>query len=375
LTAASKASIMITATTGGLAMVTIEEYSQLVAAIHSAAITEEHWLDAMARIRKTFHANSSAMLIADGTTRTIKCASLTPEAMAQYKSYYHEVDYVLGAVESGPVGLIRNGAALVALNRRSEFTADWLRPHRMTDGLFVRLTNEARPTCFLIAAAGSTEGYATAERVALVNALVPHLQQALRTQTYLGELVTDAADASQAIDGMRHAVLVVGSGGAVVHANAAAEVVLAGRDGVGVASGRLVAGHRAADDELQRAIARAIQAGSGSSLLCPRASEARPFVVHVTPFGADGAARALVVVVDPDAHPDPTADLLRSLFGLTKAEADVALMVVSGHGLQPISDELTLSLATVKTHLQHVFAKTATHRQAELVRLLLSLTP
>ena len=31
-------------------------------------------------------------------------------------------------------------------------------------------------------------------------------------------------------------------------------------------------------------------------------------------------------------------------------------------------------MATVKTHLQHVFDKTDTHRQAELVRLLLTVT-
>ena len=36
---------------------------------------------------------------------------------------------------------------------------------------------------------------------------------------------------------------------------------------------------------------------------------------------------------------------------------------------------MALSLATVKTHMQHIFDKTDTHRQAELVRLLLAITP
>ena len=81
--------------------------------------------------------------------------------------------------------------------------------------------------------------------------------------------------------------------------------------------------------------------------------------------------RALVIVVDPKRQAEPHRDLLIRLFGLTRAEAEVALRVLRGDGLRPISDELTLSLATVKTHLQHVFTKTGTHRQAELVRLLL----
>jgi FixJ family two-component response regulator len=44
-------------------------------------------------------------------------------------------------------------------------------------------------------------------------------------------------------------------------------------------------------------------------------------------------------------------------------------------GLKPISADLALSMATVKTHLHHIFDKTDTHRQAELVRLLLTIIP
>jgi DNA-binding CsgD family transcriptional regulator len=49
--------------------------------------------------------------------------------------------------------------------------------------------------------------------------------------------------------------------------------------------------------------------------------------------------------------------------------------VMHGADLNHISEELSISLPTVRTHLQHVFDKTDTHRQAELVRLLLVLTP
>ena len=44
-----------------------------------------------------------------------------------------------------------------------------------------------------------------------------------------------------------------------------------------------------------------------------------------------------------------------------------------GHGLQSVADELRVTLSTARTHLQSVFEKTGTHRQAELVRLLIEL--
>ena len=104
-------------------------------------------------------------------------------------------------------------------------------------------------------------------------------------------------------------------------------------------------------------------------------------IVHVLPLDETTFAsprpqnRAMIVIVDPDLEPEPPASLLRRLYGLTRSEAEIALMVLRGQGRNHIADELSLSLATVKTHLHHVFDKTGTHRQAELVRLLLSLDP
>ena len=79
----------------------------------------------------------------------------------------------------------------------------------------------------------------------------------------------------------------------------------------------------------------------------------------------------MIVIVDPEMEQVPDLEVLRRLYRLTKTEAEVALRVLDGTGLVPIAEELAMSLATVRTHMQHVFDKTDTHRQAELVRLLL----
>ena len=49
-------------------------------------------------------------------------------------------------------------------------------------------------------------------------------------------------------------------------------------------------------------------------------------------------------------------------------------MVERGADLKQVSEELSVSVDTVRTHLKHVFDKTGTHRQAELVRTLLTLS-
>ena len=67
-------------------------------------------------------------------------------------------------------------------------------------------------------------------------------------------------------------------------------------------------------------------------------------------------------------------EVLRRIYGLTRAESQVAMRVLNGDGLAPIAEELSVSLTTVRTHLQRIFDKTGTHRQAELVRLLLTVS-
>jgi len=149
-------------------------------------------------------------------------------------------------------------------------------------------------------------------------------------------------------------------------------------------AGRIEATCASTDAELRRSIRGALLeqacgSRSGNSFLCERPSGKRPYVIHVLPFSPPredvSEPRALVVLIDPDRQPEPAASLLRRVYRLTNAEADIALRVLRGDGLKPISEELSLSMATIKTHLQHIFDKTDTHRQAELVRLLLTIIP
>ncbi|HYO04558.1 MAG TPA: helix-turn-helix transcriptional regulator [Mycobacterium sp.] len=364
-------------------MVSLGDFSRIVSAIHAAAITPQHWIEAMEAARATFASTSAGMIMCDGTNRVIKSASIPSDAERAYRDHYRRVDYVLDAVEHGPVGLIRGGVPLIELNARSEFNGDWMQPHHMDDGLFVRLTDGPLPTCFLVATSKQYDPFATPENVRLVSALVPHLQQALSTQNHLIDLVHKAADVAEAVDNIRHGVFVVGPASAVLYLNRVAEDIVAVGDGPFVRSGCLGINIPSADATLHRDIAHALgdESGArrGSSMLCPRTDGERSYVIHVVPFtSATPEARdprALVIVIDPERQAEPERDLLNRLYGLTRAEAEVALKVMRGDGLKPISDEMSLSLATVKTHLQHVFCKTHTHRQAELVRLLMTLAP
>jgi len=63
---------------------------------------------------------------------------------------------------------------------------------------------------------------------------------------------------------------------------------------------------------------------------------------------------------------------LRAEFGLTRAEARLALHLAEGASLPSMARVFDVKLTTIRSQLQQVFAKTGTCRQAELVAVLLS---
>jgi DNA-binding CsgD family transcriptional regulator len=65
---------------------------------------------------------------------------------------------------------------------------------------------------------------------------------------------------------------------------------------------------------------------------------------------------------------------LNQLYDLTPAEIRIFELICEGHTRDAISGLLGVSVSTVKSHLLHVFEKTGSHRQVDLVRLAKSLT-
>ena len=365
------------------ANVTVDEFSRVVSEIYASSTNPDNWMAALTGIGQVLDATGCAVIMGDRTTRSVMASTVPPEARDNYVAYYHTMDYVLDAVETGPVGLVRGGQALVALKTNSEFDADFMRPYGMNDGLFTRLSVGATPMAFLAVTAKGSQPFDTADRVKFMGEVVPHLQQALRTQNHLAELDNRARDITAVIDVMRHGIVVIETGRRIAQMNSAAEHILTAGEGLQVHSGQLQALHSATNKQLQSSITHACEesrngARGGDSLACGRPSGRRPYVIHILPLATHddpAAGKAVVIIIDPEQETEPPKTLLRRLFGLTNAEADVALRVIRGDGLKPISADLELTMATIKTHLQHIFDKTDTHRQAELVRLLLAVIP
>jgi DNA-binding CsgD family transcriptional regulator len=366
-------------------MVTVDDFSRLVAGIYASAAAPQYWEGAIRDVHRAFGGIGAVLLTADGPVWSYHETTIPAEAAKNYSDHYCRLDHALAAVEEGPVGRVWTGTELVAPHRNSEFYVGWLQPLEYGDGLFVRLSGEPTPSSFLVATPRRTESFDSPERMKLMSALTAHLQQALRTQHQLAASVERSANLTGALDLIRHGVIIAGSECRVISLNSAAKELLRAIDGLHTVSGRIGATNLHAERELHRALHIALlgdRSGvrGGHSFICRRPSGKRPYVIHVMPLHRTdnderpGEPSALVLIKDPDHEPEPETTLLHWLYGVTMGEAEVAQRLAHGASLKQIADELSVSYQTVRTHLQHAFDKTDSHRQAELVRLLLALS-
>lgn len=86
---------------------------------------------------------------------------------------------------------------------------------------------------------------------------------------------------------------------------------------------------------------------------------------------SDAAGAILVTLPAPHLEEPDSMRILTDLYSFTPAEARLAARTLRGISLEESAKDLGIAEATARTHLRHIFAKTKTSRQGELVSALL----
>ena len=85
--------------------------------------------------------------------------------------------------------------------------------------------------------------------------------------------------------------------------------------------------------------------------------------------GLSAPAAFAIFVQDPAFVPPALGEAFAQLYGLTASELRVFLAMAPSFSPQEAADNLGLSVTTVKSHLQHIFTKTGTNKQGDLMQL------
>lgn len=196
-----------------------------------------------------------------------------------------------------------------------------------------------------------------------------------------------ASSMSGALDLSDVGILLLDRRGELLFANTRATALLRKRDGLRQ-NDRAIGAQDGADRlRLQTAIQHALHcnqhfAGHGvgpqaAPVLFLRRSEARrPLivtVVNVERTAVDLQDPAVIVyAMDPDQSVEDLLAPVCGLYKLTASETRLVHHLVSGLRLAEAATQMHVQLETARAYLKQVFTKTMTHRQADLMRVMLS---
>ncbi|WP_085315756.1 helix-turn-helix transcriptional regulator [Derxia lacustris] len=368
------------------------DFDAAVAGFHRAARGQLAWGEALAPIRAAFGAAAAVLMGMAKDSGAIafsyECGTLPEAASLDYLRSYHSIDVRAALVLDRPVGeCVRccdyYDEAFVAANA---FYQDFLIPYGVRHVAGAKAYEDNRLLVVLGvqiavgAAPVSDAGMRLLARLVAQLTVALHVYCAARGQR--GEPGVGAA----LLDRLRAPAFVVDELRRLHYANPAGRQWLAAPGGLGLIDGRLVAARRQDDADFTLALRQLkldgersyLGAGAGRERSQLRLSSHEVVFLHaVRPDDTMAAfgTRPLALMLAHDLGAGIALDpfVVAETFGLTPAEARIAVGLAAGSSVEEIAAERCVSLATVRSQLAAAMHKMGVHRQPELVARLAAL--
>ncbi len=367
-------------------------FAELIDIIYDRILYPERW-DAVLRAIEQKIGASSSYLIQHNTSpdahgmNVLIERNVDADMRRSYLQHYITLNPVLPFLSSTAAGETYSCSHLVSRPQylQSEFYQDWATRQDWFDYAGITLIQQpgvSAATGFTRAKPGNVfDG----DSVEFLRRLAPHLVRVARIQQLLDGTRAVRADLTRLLGAARFGAMIVDADARIRYANPAAEILLARREGIGNEGGFLAAGAatKALRGALRASARRETASYTGRTLVAERGHGRRSLILHVIPVLGEErstmlavhSATALVFVVDPEAGLDGSIEMFGDAYRLTQAERRVLGRLATGDAPAEIAATLQISLPTVRTHLQRLYQKTRTRRQAELLTLLLQSTP
>lgn len=256
----------------------------------------------------------------------------------------------------------------------------WLHPHELRRILFAALAHKSETVVFLVLMRREDRDRFTSRELREVRILTPVLASAWALDRTARARAGAMNAAWGALDVLSLGVVVVNREGVVYDMNNRARDLIARGGGLTVRQGRLCCrGHR--DDQSLRNVLGALLDSapnlgpdSERALSISCSGDHAPLRVMLAPLRCDGwrqghnESMVAVFLADPEGSASPKERWLRDLYGLTRMEAEVAVLLCHGHQPKEIAERLRISVHTVRGYMTQIFSKAGVSSQTELLR-------
>ena len=370
-----------------------DAFERILASLYDAMLDETRWPATSALIDEACGITGNGLMVAEGPKNDIRGLFVglyyrgqrREDLEREYLEHYHAIDERVPRFRQLPVSrLVHINDLYTAEELKTSPTYnELLRRAGMQDGLNVRLPGlDGSHIGWGLNDPVDANGWGPS-RIAMVQRLLPHIQQFVRVRQALVRAEARSSTVTALLDNPRIGVLELDRRGRIMEGNDRARSILRRGDGLLDRNGMLRARAPADQVRLERLVGDALPASGAvavsGSMVLGRSSVVPPFVVHVKPVGGpqpDHGARhvaALVLIVEPGRPHRIDPDLVATALELTPAETKVAVGLAEGKSVGDMADATGHTKAAIYWHLQQIYQKHSISRQADLVRLVLSL--
>lgn len=354
-------------------------------AIYAAAVAPDHWMSALEQLRATFRLSFAAFVVSNSDRSKVDgiAAGVDGEGYQAFLAEFYRDSPYLKDDKPWYSGQIIATTDLVDPRafQRSRMYREYWRPNDMQHGVRMAVARDENGTRHAInLLRPASDGVFDARDMMLAGTLMPHLQRAIDLNRRLRQADLLASAALAVMDTLPHALLLLDQGGRVMHANAMAEALVSAGDGLGMRAGVLQAAGMSLTARLHAMLTHAVGSpGRAGSMRLARPSACGAYMALAMPFRPEThwslprRPAALLCVTDPELPSIVPGRALAELFGLTGAEAALAVELVAGRSLAEIARRRGRSINTMRSHLAALMGKTGVRRQGDLVRVLVGL--
>lgn len=364
----------------------LEMLSDLIGVIYDTTLDGALWPDVLARLSE-FVGGSAASLFSKSPTISGGNSYFDVGIEASYRQLYFEKYVKLDPASTGQyfadIGQPIATADFIPYDEfvMTRFYREWARPQGWIDFVSTVLDRSATSAAMFGIFRHEREGIVDEEARGRMRLVIPHVRRAVVIGNVIDLRASEATRFADTLQGLAAGVFLVDANARMIFANTAGQALLDARTAVAQENGALAAMDSRATAALRDAIglARDGDAAVGTrGIAIPLSFPPEDiWLAHVLPLtsgirreaGKACAAPVAVFVRQASLEIPSALETLSRLYRLTPAELRVLAAVSEAGSISAVADIVGKSEATVKTHLQHLFAKTGTSRQADLVRL------
>jgi DNA-binding CsgD family transcriptional regulator/PAS domain-containing protein len=367
--------------------ITPTQLSRLIGAIYDCALDPDLWEPTLKELTKAFVSQTAVLGLTDlGRETALASKIVGMEPGWQHVLEQHGPEIHSFTAPAFPTQGSLDEPFVVSRRLSAEYCAtslyfhEVLRAWGLVDTIQLMVISTPTRLAGLGFGRGEQHGLITDREIELARLLLPHVRRALTITDVLDVNVIARGRVEEAFNLFGCAIVLIDARGGILFANRSAEEMFAAGTLVRGNGGVLRAVSSSAAAELRAAIALAAghEAELGKVGLAIRLSGDDPpsVLAHLLPLtgsqrraSLQPAAVAAVFIRKAIVEFEPALEVLARLHKLTGTELRVLKAIVGTGGVPEVAAALGISGSTVRSHLKRLFEKTATHRQADLVKL------